>query len=175
MWLTFIATLYEGIFTLLLNINTAYWFQIYSLLELLAIYYFFSKLFKANYNKSLAIFIIGMFIVYCFSFLFWNEDNKFISNAINTIPITLFVFIFSFIWFRQLFQKMEVPDLLEDATFYFITGFFIYYSTTLILFLMSSFIFKSELYFYDYWLVNVIATLFLRICLIAGVWKMKQD
>ncbi len=68
---------------------------------------------------------------------------------------------------------MEIPDLMDSSVFYFITGFFMYYSTTLALFLMSSFIFTSELYFYDYWLVNVIATLILRICLIVGVWKMK--
>ena len=116
-----------------------------------------------------------MLTAYCISFVFWNENNKFISTAINAIPITLFVLIFSFIWFRQLFQKMEIPDLLVYSTFYFVTGFIVYYSTTLVLFLMSSFIFKSELYFYDYWFVNVIATLFLRICLIVGVWKMKQD
>lgn len=172
-WLTFIASIYESVFSILLEINTAYWFQIYPLFEFLAIYYFFLKLFKSNYKTHLTISIIGMLAVYSISFVFWNEDNKFLSKAVNTIPITLFVFYFLFIWFRQLFKKMEIPDLLDNSIFYFVTGFFMYYSTTLALFLMSSFIFTSELYFYDYWLVNVIATLILRICLIVGVWKMK--
>jgi len=40
-WLTALATLYEFIGTGLFQINTAYWFQLYSLLELITLYYFF--------------------------------------------------------------------------------------------------------------------------------------
>lgn len=172
-WLTFIASIYESFFSILLEINTAYWFQIYPLFEFLAIYFFFNKLFSPLYQKTFRVFLIVSVFLYCLSFFFWHEDEALISSSINKTVITLFVFYFLFIWFRQLFKKMEIPDLMDSSVFYFITGFFMYYSTTLALFLMSSFIFTSELYFYDYWLVNVIATLILRICLIVGVWKMK--
>jgi hypothetical protein len=173
-WLTFIATLYESIGTFLLNIDTTYWFQIYSLLEFLTIFYFFYKLFNSSYKKVFTISFIVLLITYILSFYFWKGYQSLIANAVNTIPLTLFVFFFSYVWFKQLFQKMEIPNLLNDSDFYFVSGLAIYYSSTSLLFTLSSFIFEKHLYFYDYWLVNVIATLILRICLIIGVWKMKR-
>ena len=173
MWLTFIASIYESVFSILLKVNTAYWFQIYTLFEFLAIYFFYRKLFSTLYNRVFSVFFIAQFLLYCLSLLFWHEDEALISISINKIPITLFVFVFSFIWFKKLFQKMEIPDPLDNSLFYFVTGVAIYYSMNLVLFSMGSFIFTSELYFFDYWVVNVIAALILRICLIVGVWKMK--
>lgn len=175
LWLTFIATLYEHIGSTLLKINTAYWFQLYSLLEFLTIYYFFYKHFQFAYKKNLKLIIALFLCVYVISLLFWNPNNILISEAINRIPLTLFIFTFSFIWFKKLFQKMEIENPLDDSTFYFVSGLAIYYSGTSILFLISSIIFESNLYFYNFWTVNVLATLFLRIFLIIGVWKMERE
>lgn len=174
-WLTFIATLYEYIGTSILKINVAYWFQLYSLLEFLTIYYFFQKIFCSTYKKVFQIFIGVLLLAYCCSFLFWNENTIFISEAVNRIPLTLFVFTFSYIWFKELFQKMEIENPLDNSSFYFVSGLAIYYSGTSILFLISSIIFESNLYFYNFWTVNVLATLFLRIFLIIGVWKMERE
>ncbi|TDS64258.1 hypothetical protein [Myroides indicus] len=173
-WLTFIATLYEGIGTFILKVNTTYWFQIYSLLEFLTIYYFFYKLLRSSYKKVFTISFIVLLTTYILSFYFWKEYQSLVANAINKIAITLFVFFFSYIWFKQLFQKMEIPNLLKDSNFYFVSGLAIYYSSTSFLFLLSCFIFENRVYLFDIWLVNIIATLILRTCLIIGVWNMKR-
>ncbi|HEX8576205.1 MAG TPA: hypothetical protein VF677_07925, partial [Flavobacterium sp.] len=73
------------------------------------------------------------------------------------------------------FEKMDVHNLWQSDTFYFIAGLIIYYASTIFLFLSSIFIYNSNLYFYDFWLVNIIATLILRVLLSIGVWKMKRS
>lgn len=173
-WLTGFATVYEFTGTLLLNFNATYWSQLYSLLEFVTIYYFFFKLFHLSYKKALTLFIVLLLFTYCMSFVFWSSNNIFISEAANRIPLTLFIFTFSFIWFKELFNKMEILNPWQHHTFYFVSGLAIYYSATTFLFVLSSFIFESNLYFYDYWLVNVMATFILRLFLIIGVWKMEQ-
>jgi len=71
---------------------------------------------------------------------------------------------------------MHIPNLWRNSDFYFIAGLTIYYASTFLLFLLSDFIINSkQLYFYDYWLVNVLATLILRIFLMIGVWKMNRN
>ena len=181
-WLTGIASVYEFIVSYWLEINTSYWFQLYALLSFLALYHFFSKLLKPHPKTNISWFLILFLIVYATSFFFWDDTGKLISSAINRAYITIFIIIFTVIWFKNLFDKLqnytlfdkiEIPNLWQSEVFYFISGVFIYYSTTFFLFLSSNFIFSHNAYFYEYWIVNVIATLFLRALLIISVWKMK--
>lgn len=173
-WLTALATLYEFIGSVVLQINTAYWFQVYSFLELTALFYFFFKLYAISYKRTLLIFASILILTYGLSFLFWNENSQFIVKAINKAPLTLFVCFFSFVWFKNLFEEAKILNPWREPTFCFVSGFAMYYSTTLFLFLLGSFFFVNEIYFYDYWLVNIVATFMLRIFLIMGVWNMKQ-
>ena len=175
LWLTAIGSLYEFIGSVLLKINTIYWFQLYPFLNFITFYYFFFKLLKPNYKILFRILFILFLAVYLVSFYFFSEENKFITTALNRIPITIFVFTFTALWFKNLFEKMEEQNLWQNDNFYFITGLIIYYSSTLFLFIASNFIYNSNLYFFDFWIVNIIASLILRILLCIGVWKMKQD
>jgi hypothetical protein len=174
-WLTALATIYEFAGTVLLKINTSYWFQVYSFLEVIILYYFFFRLFQTKYKIAFGVFLILLLITYGFSFFLWSENSGLITKAINKVPITFFVLTFSFLWFKELFYKMEIQNPWQNANFYFVTGFMLYYSSTFFLFLLASFLFKSNVYFYDYWLINIVATIILRTSLIIGVWKMKQD
>lgn len=175
LWLTAIASFYEFFGSVVLKINTSYWFQLYPFLSFLSLYYFFFQLLKPDYKYLFRILFILFIGVYGMSFYFWSENDRLVSSAINRSSITIFVFTFASLWFKNLFEKMDVPNLWQNDIFYFIVGLTIYYSSTIFLFLSSIFILNSNLYFYDFWLVNVIATLVLRILLCFGVWKMKQD
>lgn len=172
-WFTALATAYEFVRTELLEINANYWFQLYSLLEFVTLYYFFYRLSGHIYNTIYRIFPILFIIPYVISVVFWSEADKFISLTINKINITLFVLASVFLWFKSLFKKMDIMNLWSHSNFYFVSGFFIYYSATFCLFLLSNLLFNSELYAYDYWSVNIMATLVLRALLIIGVWKTK--
>lgn len=174
-WLTAVATLYEWIGTAVFKINAAYWFQCYSLLSFGALYHFFVKLLESSYKKILNFFLISFIVIYGISFLFFDKTNSFTSTSINEPFITIFVLVFSFLWFKKLFQKVNIPNLWKHADFYFVSGLMVYYSGTFFFFLLSNSLFSSNSYFYDYWMVNIIATVLLRIFIIAGLWNMKRN
>lgn len=174
-WLTALATVYEFVGTGLLKLNTSYWFQTYSFLEFLTLYYFFYRLLEYHYPMIYRVlFTVSMF--FCvISFIFWNETDKFTSLAINKTNITLFVLISFYLWFRNLFNRADIINLWRYDIFYFVSAFFMYYFSTFLLFLLGKFVFDSSIYAKDYWVVNVLATFILRILLITGVWKMKKS
>lgn len=173
--LTTIASIYELVFSLFLKVNSSYWFQIYDFLEFFALFYFFMKLLEQKQKNILFLFAFIFLISFGISIYFWEVDNSLVSKGINSITTTLFVFISIFIWFKSEFNKLEIPIIWRTAKFHFISGFLIYYATTVFLFIASNFIFKNEnLDFKDYWFLNIIATFILRTFLIIGTWKEQQ-
>lgn len=174
-WLTALASIYEITGTGVFKVNATYWFQFYSLLCFVTVYYFFFVLLDKKYKKAFSSFFVAFILTYGISFFFFNKNNAFISTAINEPLLTLFVLTFSFLWFKELFEKVNISNLWKNADFYFVSGLMIYHSGTFFFFLLSGFIFSSNIYFYDYWMVNIVATVVLRIFLIAGIWRMKQD
>lgn len=172
-WLTYIAALYEGIGVITdMKVGQIYWNQIYSLLEILTVFYFYFKLFQPRFKTTFLLFFALLSATYGISF-YWISSSSLITVAINMIPLSFFVLFGSFWWVRDLFRSDEIQNLWQNPTFYFVSAFYIYYLVTMPLFLMGSFIFNSNLYFYDFAIVNIMTTLILRILLTIGVWKMK--
>lgn len=175
-WLTFIASLYESVGTLLLQLETSYWFRFYPLVEFSALYYFFYRLIKPKNKTLYGVFLVLFVLVYGYSIFYWKKyDDTLFPDAITTTFLTLFVFFGAIQWVKNLFEKMHISNLWKNDGFYFISGFTIYYSSTFLFFLLSDLIFSSNLYYYDYSYVNVLATLILRVLLIIGVWNMNRN
>lgn len=174
LYLTAISSLYEIIFTILLQKDVTIWFIIYDTLEFLLIFYFFFKLNFPKYKIFFLIFLIAFAIFVIPSIFFINKSIHHFLNAQALFSgiTTLLIFTMTFLWFRDIFKKMEIPSLWSNPEFYFISALFIYHSTTFFLFLLSDIILNIDAEkFMDYWLLNIIATLILRILLIIGVWK----
>lgn len=172
--LTALATLYEQIGTEWLQLNTSYWTQVYSLLEFVTIFYFYISSLDKKYKIYFNVYRIVFILFYIYSFSYWSEQNALLAKTINKTVISLLVFTATFLWFKQLFEKVEIKNLWQSADFYFVSGLFIYYASTFCLFILSSFLLETTSYFYDYWMINVVATLFLRALLSFGVWKMDK-
>lgn len=172
-WLTAFASCYEYIGTILLKIDTTYWFSIYDFLEFICLYFFFYKILPQKYRSALYIFLGFFGLMYILSL--FNLHELFKSVAINAIPTFLLVATCSTLWFKNLFEKTPLDNVWQYSGFYFIFGFIIYYSSTFLLFLLSDFIFNSNLYFYDYWFINILAGLMLRFFLIIGAWNMNRN
>lgn len=175
-WLTALATLYELIGSVILKINVSYWIQVYSLLEFAALYYFFYRLLAYRYSWVYKVLLVLFVVFYVVSFVFWSDAKTgiFTSLAINKVGLFIFILVSGFLWFKNLFEKMDVMNLWKYSNFYFVSAFLIYYSTTFLLFLLSQLIFSRGAHFNDFWLVNILATFILRVLLITGVWKMKK-
>ncbi len=171
---TAIASVYEIVSPEIFDIISAlsYWFQILPFLEIVGLYFYFSGIFKKKYKATINLFLITSLIVYSCSFLFWDIKMNLQSHSINKSFITLCVIIGCFSWFRNLVKNTEVENLWNLPDFYFMSSILIYYSSTVLLFSLGSFIYTGvELY--EYWWINILATLILRILLTIGTWKMK--
>ena len=171
--LFFIASLYETIASLILKINVLVWFQVYSLLEFIALFYLFINLLnrkpKAYFYLSLGLFVI----VYLFSLRFLTNHHFLVSKTINKVFVMIFVIVSSFIVINQNFIQKTSLRLFKRPDFYMVIGLFVYYSVTIPLFVLCSYRVDNKLYFLDYWLINILGSLTLRIVISIGIWKIK--
>jgi hypothetical protein len=167
------ASFYEVIITLIFKVNTAVWFRIYTLMEFLCILYFFRQLLERKYKMLWNCFLllfVASFVVLGIEWMVY-ENRK--TDSYLTVIETLLVFAGSVIWFKDIFKYAKLASLWNSPAFYFISGFILYFSGTLFLFLMSDFVFTSK-EMSKYWIINVILTLLLNIILLIGIWKGQQ-
>jgi hypothetical protein len=172
--ITFVSSLYELFGSLIFGWNVSYWFVFFEILAFLCIYYFYFEILQKQFLK-LFLLILFLFLGFCFylSLNFIIKDFFIVSSYLNTFT-TLFILFFTIIWFRRLILDASIENLLENSTFYFISGFILYYFGTLFLFLISNYLYKFDaLSLQSYWVVNIILNLILRIFLIVGLWKAR--
>lgn len=173
-WITAVASVYELLNTNVYTINASYWFQIYPFLEIVGLYYFFLKLFKGKHKSVINLLLVSVLIIYGFSFIFWDSEMNLQAHSVNKSSITLCILIGCFTWFKDLFKNAVVENIWNRPDYYFIIAIFIYYSSTLLLFSLGNFIYRS-FEFYQFWWINILATLLFRILLTIGTWKMKRS
>lgn len=174
--LTFISSLYELLGSLTFGWNVSYWFLIYDILDFFCIFYFFYIILENKYSKLFAAFIV-LFTTLCYYLYLHYAINDFlvVNNYFKGF-ITFFVLLFSIFWFVKMFAEVYVDNLLNNSTFYFISGFILYYCGTLILFLLSYNIYKDDsVLFQSYWIVNIVLNFILRSLLLIGLWKAKTN
>lgn len=172
--LVFISSIYEFIFTTLLHFNVSIWFIIYSIASFFTVFYFFNEIIIKN-NTIIKVFTLCFFfLLLLILFLLFNKEDFFkISSWIDTYT-TIFIFIFSVKWFKEVFQKLKYESLWNSPYFYVVSGLILYYFANLFLFLMAELMYKNNNYsFQYYWLLNIILNLVLRTLLIVGIWKAR--
>lgn len=174
LWLVFVATLYEWICTKILKIPTTIWFRVYLLLEFLALLYYFYHLLK----KQFKIFFGISFVLYTGLFVFLlpslSGDHYLKADAYLSIVETVFVYVCVVLWFINIFQELTEHSLLHVPHFYFISGFLMYFSGTLFLYLMGDLLlYSSSISFEAYWNLSIIFNIILRVLLIIGAWRMR--
>lgn len=166
------SSIYEYVAIIELQLSITNWYQIHSFFEFLAVLYFFQNLITQRPKFFLSM-SLGLFlIIYIFSFIYLNSEMILVSKSINKSYMTLFVIYCSCLWVKQVFDQKVILKLYQESSFYMVMGLFFYYSTTIALFMLSNYIYYHDIYFNDYWVVNIISSLILRIILSIGVWKM---
>jgi hypothetical protein len=175
-FLIFLSSFYELIFTYFYKINVSFWFLVYNILSFFCIFYFFYLELNKK-NKLFFLLIFKLFIILLIYFYYnFNIHDILIINSHFKIFITSFILISTTLWFVKLINEGNVHNLLQTGSFYFIAGFILYYCGTLFLFLLSNYILRVDTAtLHSYWLVNVILNLILRILLLMGLWKAKAD
>jgi hypothetical protein len=172
--LTFMSSLYELIGTLTLRWNISYWFVLYEILSFSCIFYFYYSTLQSSYIKLYSLFIIAFFILIYFLLQRYSFEDFFIIDSYLTVYTTLFILAFSILWFTKLFDECYIDNLLRNSTFYFISGFLLYYCGTLFLFLFSNHFYKLDSNtFQSYWLLNILLNFVLRTLLLVGLWMAR--
>lgn len=170
LWLMLIGAFYELIFTGLLKIPSAYWFTAYTFLEFLVLWYFFRKLFlnKHKYFFFLSLVIVSLgFILVLF---YWSLAVHRKLEGYLSVPISLFIFISVFRYYKKLFFKAELVSLWITPVFYFISGLMIYFSVgvfvSLLIYDLKVITGLSE----KYWIIFIIVALIMRLMITIGIW-----
>lgn len=174
--LTFISSFYEFFGSLIFRLDISYWFVVNDILSFICVYYFFLQILQKHFSKLFLVFLVFFIILCFFLYLYFNiEDVLIITSYIDTF-ITLFILFFTIIWFRKLILDAYIENLLHNSTFYFISGFILYYCGTLFLFLLSNYIYKVDSNMFEsYWVINILLNLVLRTLLLVGLWKAKTN
>lgn len=172
--LVFFSSLYEWIATKIFEVPTILWFRVYLLLEFLTLVYYFFYLLKKRFKVFFCI-STGLFIT---TFIFLLPDlysgHNLKADAYLSIFEIVFVYIGIVLWFRNIFKELNEQSLLHIPDFYFISGFLMYFSGTLFLFLMGDLLLNhTTINFQAYWNLSIIFNIILRLFLIIGAWRMR--
>lgn len=169
----FVASLYEFFGTSILRLNYENWYLIYKVLAFSGILYFFNNI--SQIKKSLIwITVLGFIALFILTFTVWQEIQYLDIGAYFNLYLTIIVAIFSTIWFKETFEKLETDSLWNNPYYIFIAGLIIYYFGTALLFIMANYLFtKDPKLFQEYWFLNIILNFVLRTCLIVGILKAR--
>lgn len=173
-FLIFLSSFYELIFTYFYKINVSFWFLVYNILSFFCIFYFFYLELNKK-NKLFFLLIFKLFIILLIYFYYnFNIHDILIINSHFKIFITSFILISTTLWFVKLINEGNVRNLLQTGSFYFIAGFVLYYCGTLFLFLLSDQLYKMDTNLLSYyWGINIFLNFVLRSLVIVGLWKLR--
>ena len=172
--LAFISSIYEFVFTILMKWDGSNWFIIYCVISFFVVFYYFSTILK-NFNRLLKFLSFSLFLLMLlFLIIGYNSKDYFLICSFIDTYITIFIFVFSLFWFREIFRDLEYESLLSIPDFYFVSGFILYYFGNFFLFLMAELIYKSDQDLLQYyWLLNLFLLIIIRTLLIVGIWKAR--
>lgn len=170
LWLMFIGAFYELVFTKLLKIPSAYWFTAYGFLEFLALFYFFKKLFIDRYRFFFIVFFLITFFCFLTILKYWEMNISQKLDGYFSVPVSLFVFSSSFLWFKELFEKPDIQSLFKIPSFYFISGLILYFAGAVFVSLLIYEIGVVTHLARTYWMVFVVMAIIMHIMMVIGVW-----
>lgn len=171
LWLTLIGSLYEPIITIGMGQDSMYWFRVYNVAEFLCLYYFFKHVIHKRYLLLFGSFFL--FFMLSSLIIVILDVGQLRVESIYAPFIFIFVLTFSTLWFRDTSRNDLLLAKFAKSNVVFICGFLLYYAGTLFFYLLSEVILvdSKSISYHDYWLVNIIATLILKLFLIVGVWS----
>ena len=165
-----ISNIYEFVGTDIYNLPTAIWFKVCLLFEFFTILYYFYNLLGKDFKAYF--YFAGIFFMALFLFFIFNSkiNGGLLTDSYLSVYQTIFVFISVILWFRKIFIELPETSLLKLPDFYFVSGFILYFSGTLFLFLLGDLLFRMDPEkLPNYWTLIVVFNIILSLFLIQGV------
>lgn len=174
LWLLFIGSVYELVFSVILFISTGPWFRLYYLLEFLVLYYFFKKFFGSSYRFLLNFFLVSYCLLWVILTLLWYKVDHSKGDTFLGVGEAVFVYIFAMLWIRQLFKNPQDESLFETPLFYFMAGFIVYFIGGFFVELLTHDIYENTGFITKYWMISVLLNLIMRILAAVGICKATE-
>jgi len=77
-------------------------------------------------------------------------------------------------WFKKTFKEINLESLANIPSFYFVSGFLIYNSGVIVLFLLSNSMYANDSKsFHYFWIINLFFNIVHKTILIVGIWKAR--
>lgn len=171
LWLLFLGSFYELVFSILLKIETAYWFTAYTLLEFLMLWYFFSRILRGNYKSFFYISFLLVLAAFLITLYYWSIEFHSKLEGYLYVPISLFVFACVFLYYKLLFKKTHLVPIWKTPAFYFTNGLMIYFSVGVFVSLLIYDLRIITGFFKKYWVIYIMVSYIMRIMMVIGVWK----
>lgn len=170
--LTFIGTIYEFVFTICLQISHDMWWQLYTLMELLALSWFFYYSLAKLYRIYIVIASALFSALWVYFTIIRREGVG--SDLYLAAPETVIILSGAIFWFSDLFKKADVV-LFRSPAFYFVSGVTFYYATSMFFFMIFSEMDNADPALEArVWIVQASAAMILRILIGVSVWVAKK-
>lgn len=150
------------------------WFRLFSLLEFYTVAWFFASEFKGRYKKLINVFYVILTAIWL-AVTLW-VPLKVGSDMLISLPETFFTFILVFLWFKDIFQRLQKISLLDSFSFYFVAGITFYLACSMFVGILQKQISDNEdLLLSDLWKINVVAVLIARMLFNISAWKAAKS
>ncbi|AWI26623.1 hypothetical protein [Flavobacterium pallidum] len=171
-----LSDIYE-IFAMTYSIPSAVHYKVYTFTEFYVLLWYFFQLnrcrIKGLYILSGILFFL-LFIYVCIGFG-WDFSESMLTDSYLSAFATIAIYIFSIHWFTGVFKDLPETSLLKLPDFYFVSGIIMYLFGPIFLFLLSSQLINADNEgFKDYWLINIVINIILRLFLMFGIWKIRK-
>lgn len=169
----FIMAIFEVVNNIHLHygINNMYMFHLYSYIEFLVISCIFYSLFQSKRLKiSVILSLVCFYIFSIVNLIKWESIVDFNSNQFAFEAVLIFFYCIGY--YSELLQRPIVMHLEKNPEFLLVSGYFIYFSGTFMLFVSS-----KELLLTNnegYWILNSILNIILNTTYALVLWLGKK-
>ena len=153
------------------EINNMFVFHIYTYIEFAMISTIFYTLFKSRKLKIGVFISVGLFYLFSiFNLIYWESINGFNSNQFAFEAVL--VFIYCIVYYTELMKNPSVIHLEKSPDFLLVSGYFLYFSGTFMLFISSKELLLTNSA--GYWILNSILNILLNITYTVVLWTGRK-
>ncbi|WP_157262902.1 hypothetical protein [Pedobacter steynii] len=148
--------------------------HIYTMIEFSTIMLFYQVVFKDSIARIWFILLISGFLAFCLINAFWIQK----WHIFNTYPRTLQSIVIistSLFYYYKITRQTLYIQIEKSATFWINTGFFIYFSGSFLLFMLSNYILPLSLKFnMIVWQLHAFLSCILYSLIFIGLWQRRK-
>ena len=157
------------------KINNLAIYNIFTIIELIIITWFFRKILISEFWRKVSILICITFICFFFfNVVFLENINTFNSNAIAVEFMVIILYCFRF--YVEFSKSEEVVYFFKSPVFWIISGLFVYFASSIMVFALYKYAAKiNRSFILDFWIFQVIMYLVKNLMITKGFLCFKMS